>query len=37
VHELGYAKTDVQPKLDAAIDYEFLVKATGKTAKELGA
>ena len=37
VHEFGYAKTDVRPKLDTAFDYGFLARATGKAPKELGA
>src|SRR5215471_2750982 len=37
VHEFGYAKTDVRPKLDTTFDYGFIAKSTGKTPKELGA
>jgi NitT/TauT family transport system substrate-binding protein len=37
VQEIGYAKTDVRPKLDTAFDYGFLARATGKSPKDLGA
>ena len=37
VQEIGYAKTDVRPKLDTAFDYSFLTKATAKSPRELGA
>jgi ABC-type nitrate/sulfonate/bicarbonate transport system substrate-binding protein len=37
VHELGYTKTDVTPKLGQAFDYSILARVTGKTPKELGA
>ena len=37
IHELGYSKTDVSPKLDSAFDYSFIAKGTGKSPKELGA
>lgn len=37
IHELGYSKSDVSPKLDTAFDYSFIAKVTGKSPKELGA
>jgi hypothetical protein len=37
VHEFGYAKTDVRPKLDTTFDYGFIAKSTGKSPRELGA
>lgn len=36
VLEFGYVRTDVRDKLDTAIDYQFIMKATGRSRKELG-
>jgi ABC-type nitrate/sulfonate/bicarbonate transport system substrate-binding protein len=35
--DFAYAKSNVAPKIDAAFDYSFLERATGKKAAELGA
>ncbi|MBS0220399.1 MAG: ABC transporter substrate-binding protein [Proteobacteria bacterium] len=37
VLEFGYVRNDVRPKFTTALDYQFLMKATGKSRKELGA